>query len=128
MKLRIRGNSLRLRLTRAEVDGLAKDGRVEDAIAFGPGPAERLVYAVVLGATDTVTAAWSAGVITVVLPEGVARDWAASERVGIEHDQVLGAAGALRIVVEKDFACLAPREGEGDEEAFPNPNASTRTC
>ena len=124
MKLRIRGNSLRVRLTRSEVDDLAQGGRVEDAIAFGPGPSERIVYAIVARPAEHVSAALADGVVTVVLPAGVAKDWAASERVGIEHDQVIGAAGVLRILVEKDFACLTPREGEGDEEAFPNPNAS----
>ena len=125
MKLRIRGNSLRLRLTRAEVDALATDGRVEDAIAFGPDPAARLVYAVVVSDGAEVAAEWSGRAIAVHVPRAAAREWAASERVGIEHDQSIGKGGALRVVVEKDFACLKPREGEGDEDAFSNPNAGT---
>jgi hypothetical protein len=32
---------------------------------------------------------------------------------------------SLQILVEKDFACLTPRKGEDDGDAFPNPN---ETC
>jgi hypothetical protein len=28
----------------------------------------------------------------------------------------------LRIVIEKDFACLTVREGEDESDNFPNPN------
>jgi hypothetical protein len=124
MKLRIRGNSLRLRLTRTEVDALANDGRVEDAIAFAPGESNRLVYAIVAREANGVSAEWTGRAMTVTLPSSLARDWATSERVGIEHEQPIGDAGTLRILVEKDFACLTPRKGEDDENAFPNPNAS----
>ncbi|MGH9600687.1 MAG: DUF7009 family protein, partial [Terracidiphilus sp.] len=34
MKLRIQGNSLRLRVTRAELDRLAGNGRVEETVYF----------------------------------------------------------------------------------------------
>ena len=43
MKLRIQGNSLRLRLTRNEVAQLHDGGRVESSIEFGPG--RTLTYA-----------------------------------------------------------------------------------
>ena len=124
MKLRIRGSSLRLRLTRAEVDALAQEGRVEDAIAFGPDASARLVYAIVARETSSVTAEWTGRTISVVLPVALARDWAESERVGIEHVEPVGPGQALRILIEKDFACLTPRQGEDDENAFPNPNSS----
>jgi hypothetical protein len=34
----------------------------------------------------------------------------------------------LRILVEKDFACLAPREGEDESDMFPNPLSGKETC
>ncbi|MGH8167708.1 MAG: DUF7009 family protein [Woeseiaceae bacterium] len=34
----------------------------------------------------------------------------------------------LSILVEKDFACLAPREGEDDSDKFPNPLEGKATC
>ena len=47
MKLRILDDSLRLRLPQGEVRQLRDTGRVEAAIRFGPGPDQRLVYALV---------------------------------------------------------------------------------
>src|SRR5208337_4503485 len=44
MKLRIHGNSLRLRLNRTEVAELAQSGRVENALEFGQR--SKLIYSV----------------------------------------------------------------------------------
>lgn len=119
MKLRIRGNSLRLRLDRDEVARLAETGRVEDAVAFGPE--RRLVYAMVTG--DALSARFGDGEITVTAPVQTVRTWAATEQVGIEGEQTLPEGGALRLLIEKDFACLQIRPGEDDARAFPNPSA-----
>ncbi len=123
MKLRIRGNSIRLRLTRGEVAAIAASGRVEDAIAFGPG--ERLVYALACGEVDALRARLGGGVVEVTAPAAVAREWASSDRVGLEGEQPIGGGDVLTIIVEKDFACLKPRADEDDADAFPNPN---ETC
>jgi hypothetical protein len=94
-----------------EVAQLAEDGRVEDAITFGP---TKLVYALALG--DALAATYEASRILVTVPSERGRAWADSDEVGIERDD-----GALRILIEKDFACLKPRSGEDDADAFPNP-------
>lgn len=134
MKLRIRGNSLRLRLSQREVTDLAAQGRVEDAIAFPPvgdheargaGPASRMVYALQVSDDAPAPFAHLEGArIDVTLPASVAREWTSTDQVGIEAEQPLGDGGVLRILVEKDFACLKPRTGEDDADAYPNPSAS----
>ena len=117
MKLRIRDNSLRLRLTRSEVDAFATSGRVEARTPFG---AKALVYAIAHEpSADRVSARFANDEILVLVPTKTARAWASSEDVGIEATD-----GALRVLVEKDFACLKPREGEDDEDAFPHPRQS----
>jgi hypothetical protein len=126
MKLRIRGNTLRLRLSRGEVNELAERGEVRDGIAFGPEETARLGYAIVASDDATVTSARLAGgSVEVIVPRPLAREWATSETVGIEAEQAIGAGLSLQILVEKDFACLTPRKGEDDGDAFPNPN---ETC
>ena len=115
MKLRIRGNSLRLRLSRGEVTQLAEKGRVEDAIAFGPS---KLTYALATADVAEVGATYESspdGRIVVVIPPKRAAEWASSDEVGIESK------GDLHILVEKDWSCLKPREGEDDSDAFPHP-------
>ena len=112
MKLRIRGNSLRLRLSRGEVTTLAEKGRVEDAIAFGPS---KLTYALTTSEVGHVGATYESDHIVVVIPKRRADQWASSDEVGIESK------GELHILVEKDWSCLKPREGEDDTDAFPHP-------
>lgn len=123
MKLRIKGNTLRLRLTRPEVARLHDTGRVEDAITFGAEPGETLTYALEASPDAAeVSARLSDGRITVWLPSDAARRWADTDQVGIEAEQRTGAgdgSAALQILVEKDWACIDGREVDAD--AFPNP-------
>ncbi|HVJ90797.1 MAG TPA: hypothetical protein VM580_13415 [Labilithrix sp.] len=123
MKLRIRGDSIRLRLTQSEVATLVDSGRIEESTAFGPSPLERFSYAIVLGG-EVVAAKSTAKGIEIVLPAATGRAWASSASVGIEAEQPAGDGRTLRILVEKDFACLTQRPHEDDSDAFPNPNTS----
>lgn len=123
MKLRIRGNSLRLRLGRGEVSRLVEGGVVEEVTQFAPG--QRLVYALGTAADVNVPrASFRQDRIEVLLPPKVARDWAASDEVGISAEQPVGGPGpdgTLRLLIEKDFTCRNPAPGEDRADAFPNP-------
>lgn len=119
MKLRVRGNSIRLRLTQREVAELATKGRVEESVAFAPG--ERLAYALVCGDAPALRARCVQGSIEVSIPSSLAKDWAAGEQLGLEAEQPIGPGETLRILVEKDLACIRPRTGEDDTDAYPNP-------
>ena len=66
--------------------------------------------------------------IRVRLPETVVLAWTATEQVSIEGDQVLDDGEKLSIVVEKDFACLAPRDGEDESDMYPHPEADGAEC
>lgn len=127
MKLRIRGSSLRLRLSQGEVGALRERGTVEDQVAF-PGGA-RLVYRLrVDEKIAEISANYIGNVIEVLIPQALAGEWCGTELVTLTGTRPT-AAGELRVVVEKDFACLAPREGEDDSDSFPHPEAgSGRTC
>lgn len=118
MKLRIRGNALRLRLTRGEVDAVAAGDVVEESITFAPGA--RLAYALVARDDALVpTATFDGARLVVALPALLAREWAATERVGVLAHVPNGTAGGLSLAIEKDFACL--HRASGNEDAFPNP-------
>ncbi|MDQ3711014.1 MAG: hypothetical protein M3388_02150 [Acidobacteriota bacterium] len=122
MKLRIRGNSLRLRLTKSEVAEIDAGGAVEEAVEFGGEPPQRLIYA--LAATDDLenpTAVFDAGRITVFIPKAQAGEWSRTNQIGIEAEKPLGGGRSLRILIEKDFACLEPRAGEEDADTFAHP-------
>ena len=120
MKLRIRDNSLRLRLTQVEVERLRRDGLVSARILFPDG--RELVYEVESSPASVAPTTFYVGnTITVRLPETLVLAWAATDQVSIEEEQLLTGGERLRILVEKDFACLAPREGEDESDMYPHP-------
>lgn len=127
MKLRIRGNSLRLRLTRSEVAQFGDTGSVEEAIEFGGSggaASQQLIYSLVSSNDiEEPTAVFENGRITVSVPRAQAAGWTESNQVGIEAEKPLGGEGrTLRILIEKDFACLEPRkDGDEDTDAFEHP-------
>src|SRR5262249_49085401 len=106
MKLRIRANSIRLRLTQNEVARLVDDVRVEESVTFGAGVQFR--YALACANTnEKVRATFEAGAITVTLSRDVARAWATGPDVGIAGIQP-AEGESLQLLIEKDFACLKP--------------------
>ncbi|HEU4623332.1 MAG TPA: hypothetical protein VFS52_01145 [Steroidobacteraceae bacterium] len=123
MKLRIKGDSIRLRLTQGEVHALEQQGVVEDRARFGAGAT--LVYRLTRDRrTPAVAATYADGVLEVRLPEEAALNWCRSNEVGLTGTQQAAPDAQLRIAVEKDFACLTAREGEDESDNFPNPRQS----
>lgn len=122
MKLRIRGNSIRIRVSQSEVAAIAAEGRVEETIQFSAQ--KHLRYGVLVSEDGPAQVSYQDDQIMVELPAGQVQAWLAPDQVGIEAEQNLGAGEALAILVEKDFTCLAPREGEDDSDTFPNPKAT----
>ena len=124
MKLRIRGNSLRLRVSRPEMARLLRDARIEETIRFAPQSDAKLVYALEHARADEdISLRYQAGSITIVLSTEAAARWAESNDVGVYGDADTG-DGPLALLVEKDFACL-DGDDPHDAEAFPNPNVSS---
>jgi len=121
VKLRLRHNSIRLRLTQSEVRQVRDEWRVEERIEFAPGAAA-LEYALV-SSTEAVDvqAEWNGQALTVTAPQSLIEHWANSGEVTIAAEQPAGRT-ALKIVVEKDFQCLEDR-GADDADAFPHPHA-----
>jgi hypothetical protein len=122
MKLRIKGASLRLRLTQGEMRELAERGQVEETVPFTGGVS--LVYRLRLdAAAEQIQASLRDNVVQILLPEALARSWCDSDQVTLARTQPL-AQGSLQITLEKDFACLAPRSDEDESDNFPHPEAA----
>jgi hypothetical protein len=122
MKLRIKGNSMRLRISPSEMKRLLSEGRIEETIHFGPEPDARLTYALEQSASKIEMAVrYRPQEVTVILSTENARSWAEGDEVGIYGSFNVG-HGQLELVIEKDFACLDRREG--NEDTFPNPKGA----
>lgn len=129
MKLRIKGDSLRLRLSQGEMRALAERGEVEDRVSF-PGGAALRYRLRVDQAGSAISASYASNLVDVAVPRPLAERWCGTDLVTLSASQPL-AAGELRLVLEKDWACLAPREGEDESDNFPHPDAGqggAKTC
>ncbi len=122
MKLRIKGNSMRLRISQSEMKKLMEDGRIAETVAFGPEPEAQLTYALEhADGADGVEVLYRERTVSVVVATSVATSWAAGDEVGI-YGSVATSLGTLDVMVEKDFACLDGNDPQ-DADAFPNPSA-----
>ncbi|HEY7672167.1 MAG TPA: hypothetical protein VIC71_08115 [Gammaproteobacteria bacterium] len=123
MKLRIRGNTLRLRVSKSELATVLKRGAVQDAIRFGPRA--RLVYRLEVAAGDRFGAELTGDSIVVRAPRAAVAKWGRDDEVSMRGKQRIGGGRTLAILVEKDFECLKPRAGDDATDLFVNP-AKTR--
>jgi len=117
MKIRIRGDSLRLRLSQSDVQALDREGVVGDELHFPAGTALRCELRVVDG-TDRLDAAFDRHTIGVTMPRAWARRLVDTDEVGVKSDVALEGGRTMVLLVEKDFRCLVPREGEDDGDGF----------
>ena len=127
MKIRIKDNSIRLRLSRGEVDTVRENGVLTSVTGF-PGGREFRYSLESSPASVNPAASYSDNEISVRLPETVVLAWATTEQVSIDAEQVLNDGEKLTILVEKDFACLAPRPGEDESDMYPHPNEDSADC
>ena len=127
MKLRIRDNSVRLRLTPGEVDAVQETGVIRSQTGF-PGGREFRYCVESSPASVNRAAFFSDNEITLRLPETMVLAWATTDQVSMQGEQVLDDGSKLQILVEKDFACLAPRDGEDESDMFAHPDADGSQC
>jgi len=125
MKLRLKHNSIRLRLTQGEVTQLAASGSVEESIEFGAG--RRLTYRLIGTDDESTTASFGdGGTLSVAIPRTTASEWALGDEVGLNAE--IDADGSrLSVLIEKDFTCLKKRDDGSDEDTFPHPDAARAT-
>ena len=122
MKLRLRENSIRLRLLQTEVTQLRETGNVSERIIFGIGPTETLTYSLrVSGEAEKIFAQMTDNKIEIFLPLKAAENWADTNEVGLYETQDIGDLGKLKITVEKDFVCVERPLDEDNKDAFPHP-------
>lgn len=127
MKLRIRDNSIRLRLSQSEVATIRSVGIVGGKVTFAAD--SRLVYCLESSPACVDPAArFADGELLVRLPEAIVIQWADSDEISIEATQSLDDGDSLKILIEKDFACLTPREEEDESDLYPHPQEGGTNC
>ncbi|MBL0048014.1 MAG: hypothetical protein IPP32_07970 [Bacteroidetes bacterium] len=122
MKIRIRGNSIRLRLSKSEIDRFGEVGNLEEKTEFPNGT---FYYALSADKSATeLTAQFEASRMTVFVPLNIQKEWTTTDRVGFENKMKTASDKQLFILIEKDFVCL-DHTTEDQSDNYPNPN---RNC
>lgn len=118
MKIRIKDNSVRLRLTKTEVTEFIEQGQLVSTTAFG---ANTLTYGLVKDDTNSSLSAVIEGTdIRVYIATKLVELWKSVDQVGFSELMDLGNGQQLAIKVEKDFVCLDETE-EDQSDNYPNP-------
>lgn len=116
MKIRIKGNSVRFRLTRSELNLLAEKMEIIEKTLFPSG--QNFSYGIKAHEGTSIQADFVDQGIWISIPKDKLLHWSKSEQVGYEENY-----GGLKILLEKDFKCMTEREGEDESDHYPNPLA-----
>lgn len=122
MKIRIKGPSLRLRLSRSEVYQLVHEGRIEETTPFAGKDFKYALEKTDSG--DTLHADFEGDVITMYVPQRLIQNWDTNSLVTIDANMDLPSGTSLYLLLEKDFQCLDKTE-EDQSDNYINPN---KTC
>lgn len=118
MKIRIKGNTVRLRLTQSEVRQLSETGTVTETTPFGP---TTFSYQVAMHPDiGNLQANYTENRIVLLVPETMGKTWFQDEKVGFENQMALPDGNTLHLLLEKDFTCLENRS-EDESDNYPNP-------
>ena len=113
MKIRIKDNSVRFRLTQSEVALLGKTGSVSCTTEFVNRP---LVYTIESTSDIEMSVSFDENQIILKMPDEQIKEWVSTDRVGFD-----GQSGLVKILIEKDFVCI-DNSLEDQSDNYPNPN------
>lgn len=120
MKIRIKGNSVRLRLTKTEVENFCEAGYFEEHTQF---PNSVFTYALQRKENIRhIEADFVENKMIVTIPKSMVTDWSTNDKIGFEHYYSLPDQRQLFVLIEKDFTCL-DQTIEDQSDNYPNPLA-----
>ncbi len=112
MKIRIKGNSIRYRLSKTDVERFLKLGYLEEEVDFGD---KKLLYALKKHDDTVLKASFEQNTIIIYMPGAMAAQWGEPDKVGFD-----GVYNKLSLLIEKDFQCL-DNVIEDQSDNYPNP-------
>src|SRR5664279_3129003 len=119
MKLRIKGNSLRIRLTKQEVGRIAESGYLEEQTLFAEN---KFIYALQrVDHGNELSATIETNKITMFIPNKLIKDWPVNKIVGFDANMRVSESDTLYLLLEKDFVC-SDETMEGENDNYENPN------
>ncbi len=113
MKIRIKDNSIRFRLTQSEVLELGKKRIVSSYTQFIDRP---FIYAIEQTEDKELSASFIENKIAIKIPQKMVEELVSTDTVGFE-----GQTGLIKLLIEKDFVCI-DNTLEDQSDNYPNPN------
>ncbi len=113
MKIRIKDNSLRYRLSQSEVSTLVKEGETWSKCQFGSG---ELKYGLQAIDADSITSVFKNDELLTKVPRTLLKNWDIDQRVGFDTN-----IDGLFVLIEKDWQCLKPRDHEDESNLYVHP-------
>lgn len=122
MKIRIKGDTIRIRLTKSEVDVFGSEGHIEEITHFGNSA---FSYALTSdeGAKE-LSASYDNGKISLLVPPAMQREWVDTDIVGFKNNIDIGGGKTLFLLLEKDFKCIDGEVLEDQSDNYENPLAT----
>lgn len=115
MKIRIKGNSIRLRLTKSEVAEFCDVGNYSQSTNLGDR-----IFVYTLETNDKCNASFNDNEIKIAIPKSDLQKWQKESCVGFSYTIKWPNGEKLNIKVEKDFVCL-DKSVEDQSDNYPNP-------
>lgn len=114
MKIRIKGNSLRYRLTKSDIANLANHGYLNEQIDFA---GQSLIYSLKSTLDSKLSAEYKSSAITLFMPKEMIKELVETNKVGFSET-----SGTIYLLIEKDFTCM-DNVVEDQSDNYPNPLA-----
>ena len=122
MKIRIKGHSVRIRLSRSEVSNFGTGGYLEEQTEFADNT---FIYALRnIADGEELSASFTENKITVFVPAALTQEWVTTDKVGYENNMDIGNGRQLFLLIEKDFKCI-DNTNEDQSDNYEHP---TQTC
>jgi hypothetical protein len=119
MKIRIKGNSIRIRLSKPEVAQLAETGFVSDRTAFANSHFSYEIRSE--EGTGMLCADYKNNTITMRVPAAFVNGWEHNDITGLDATMPISDSETLYLLLEKDFKCV-DKLAEDQSEYYDHPS------
>ena len=120
MKIRIKRNSIRYRLSKTDITHFKIVGVIEESTEFLNETSFHYRLESKAG-IENMEASFSGNTICIFVPERMAAEWTNTEVVGFDTTMNIGDGKELFLLIEKDFVCL-DHTLEDQRDNYTNPN------
>lgn len=121
MKLRLKGNTIRFRLSKTDVSVFSENRYIHETTDFGN---KVFSYGLKMSdAAEKITAEYLNDSMIVNIPMNISKQWTDTNQVGLSEEMPLSDGKKLYILIEKDFQCL-DETIEDQSDNYENPLAS----